>query len=49
MLPPVEMGMPKHTNASSREPTGGLAKYEEVVGLGCNGLAERGNTPQSRG
>jgi hypothetical protein len=48
MLPPVETDMPKHTNASSREPTGGLTRCEGAVGLERSGLAERGNVPQSR-
>jgi len=47
MLPPVETGMPKHTSASSWEPTGGLARCE--VGLESSGLVARGNVPQSHG
>jgi len=49
MLPPVETGVPKHTNASNREPTGGLTRYEEVVGSERSESAERGYAPQSRG
>jgi len=48
MVPPVETGMPKHTNASSREPTGGLTRREGAMGPERSGSAERGNGPQSR-
>ncbi len=40
--------MSKHTNASSREPTGGLIRREGATGLERSGSAERGNGPQSR-
>jgi len=49
LFPPVETGISKHTNASNREPTGGLTRCEEAVGPGRKGLAERGNVPQSCG
>jgi hypothetical protein len=49
MLPPVETGMPKHTSASSWEPTGGLTRCEVAVGPESSGLAARGNVPQSHG
>ena len=49
MLPPVETGMPKHTSASSWEPTGGLTRCEVAVGPESSGWVARGNVPQSHG
>jgi hypothetical protein len=47
MLPPVETGTPKHTSASSREPTGGQTRCEEAVRPERWELAERDNVLQS--
>jgi hypothetical protein len=47
-VPPVETGMSKHTNASSREPTGGLTRREGATRSERSGSAERGNGPQSQ-
>ena len=49
VLPPAETDVPKHTNASNRESTGGLTRCEEVLDSERSGLAARGNVPQSRG
>jgi hypothetical protein len=48
IVPPVETGMSKHTNASSREPTGGLTRREGAMGPERTGSAERGNGPLSQ-
>src|SRR5258708_4251225 len=49
MLPPVEMSIPKHTHASSLEPTGELTRFEEEAETEQKGWAARGKLPQSRG
>jgi hypothetical protein len=46
MLPPVETGVPKHTNASSREPVGGRTRCEVAVRPKRRGSAERGRSQQ---
>jgi len=48
MLPPIETGMAKRTNALSREATGGLTRCGEAVGPQRSGLAERGKMSQPR-
>src|SRR6266853_2017976 len=48
LFTPVETGVRKHTNASSREPTGGRTRCEVAGEPECRGLVAHGNAPQSR-
>ena len=41
--PPVEIAIPRHTNASSREPTGGQTRFEEAEKRVSSRWVERGN------
>ena len=49
LFPPGQRAIQKHTNASSREPTGGQARCEAVMAPDEKGSAERGNALQSGG
>ena len=48
-FPPIQMTIPKHTNASSRQPTGGQTRCEGVTKLGRKRLAVRDKVLESPG